>query len=54
MNYICLCMNELNLKNKPKKLELNSNKKIVTRNVTQLQLAVISLFEIKILSSTHC
>jgi PIN domain nuclease of toxin-antitoxin system len=48
-----MSMNELNLKNKPKRLEVNSNKKTITYNVTQIQLAVISLFEIKILRSTH-
>jgi hypothetical protein len=31
-----MCMNELNLKNKPKELEVNSNKKIVTCKVTQI------------------
>jgi hypothetical protein len=46
-------MIELNLKNKLKKLEVNSNLKNVTRNATQLQLAVTSLSEIEILRSTH-
>jgi hypothetical protein len=41
------------LKNKPKKLEVNSNKKIVTHNATRLQLAVTSLCEVEILSSIH-
>jgi hypothetical protein len=35
------------------KLEVNSNRKTVTRNATQLQLAVTSLSEIKILHSTR-
>jgi hypothetical protein len=48
-----MCMNELNLKNKLKKLGVKSNKKTVTRNVTQLQLTITSLFEIEILSFTH-
>jgi hypothetical protein len=50
---ICICMIELNLKSKLKKLEVNSNQKSVTRNVTQIQLAVTSLSEIEILRSTH-
>jgi hypothetical protein len=40
-------------KNKSKKLEDNSNPKIVTHNATQLQLAVTSVSEIKIQSFTH-
>jgi hypothetical protein len=35
------------------KLEVNSNRKNKTRNVTQFQPAVTSLFETKILSFTH-
>jgi hypothetical protein len=54
MNCICMCMNELNFENKSKKLEVNPNPKIVTHNATQLQPAITSLFEVKILSSTHC
>jgi hypothetical protein len=50
---ICICMIELNLKSKLKKLEVNSNQKSVTHNVTQIQLAVTSLSEIEILRSTH-
>jgi hypothetical protein len=46
-------MIELNLKNKSKKLEVNSNQKNVTRNATQLQLAITSLAEIEILRCTH-
>jgi hypothetical protein len=34
------------------KLEVNSNRKTVTRNATQLQLVVTSLSEIRIQSST--
>jgi hypothetical protein len=48
-----MCMNELNLKNRPKKLEVNSNKKTITHKVTQLQPAVTSLCEVKILSYVH-
>jgi hypothetical protein len=46
-------MIELNLKNKSKKLEVNLNQRNVTRNVTQIQLAVTSLSEIEILYSTY-
>jgi hypothetical protein len=35
------------------KIEVNSNRKTVTRNATQLQQAVTSLSEIEILRSTH-
>jgi hypothetical protein len=50
---ICMCMIELNFEKQiENKLEVNSNWKTVTRNVTQLQLAITSLFEIKILSFT--
>jgi PIN domain nuclease of toxin-antitoxin system len=35
------------------KLEVNSNRKNIICNATQIQLAVASLFEIKILSSNH-
>jgi hypothetical protein len=34
MFYICICMIELNLKNKSKQLEINSNQKITTCNAT--------------------
>jgi hypothetical protein len=51
---ICICMIELNLKNKSKKLEVTSNWKNVTCNATQIQLAITSLSEIKILRSIHC
>jgi hypothetical protein len=49
---ICMCMNELNFEKQiENKLEVNSNrKKIVTRNVTQLQPAVTSVFKTEILS----
>jgi hypothetical protein len=48
-------MNELNFekKNKLNQRELTPKKKTVTRKVTQLQLAVIFLFEVEILSSNH-
>jgi PIN domain nuclease of toxin-antitoxin system len=46
-------MNELNFKNKLNQRKLTPNKKIVKHKVTQFQLAIISLFEIEILSSTH-
>jgi hypothetical protein len=35
------------------KIEVNSNRKTVTRNGTQLQPAITFLFEIEILCSTH-
>jgi hypothetical protein len=43
-------MNKMNFENK---LKVNSNQKIVTYNVTQVQSDVTSLFDIEILSSTH-
>jgi hypothetical protein len=39
---IYICMIELNLKIKSKKLEVNSNRKNVTHNATQIQPAVTS------------
>jgi hypothetical protein len=42
---ICRCMMELNLKKKSKQLEVNSNRRNVTHNVTQLQPAVTFLSE---------
>jgi hypothetical protein len=52
---VCLfiCMIELNLKIKSKKLEDNSNWKNVTHNVTQFHLAVTFLSEAEILRYTH-
>jgi hypothetical protein len=52
MFYICICIIELYLKNKLKKLEVNSNQKHVTYNVTPNS-AITLLSEIKILRSTH-
>jgi hypothetical protein len=53
MNCIRMCMNELNFENKSKKLEVNPNPKTVTRNATQLQPVVTSLFDVEILSFTQ-
>jgi hypothetical protein len=39
--------------NKSKKIEVNSNQKNITHNVTPLQLAVTFLSEIEILHSTY-
>jgi hypothetical protein len=47
-------MIELNFEEQIKnKLEVNSNQKNVTHNAAQIQLAVTSLSEIKILRFTH-
>jgi hypothetical protein len=51
---ICMCMNELNFENKLNQCKLTTNKKTVKHKVTQFQLVVTSLFEVKILSFTHC
>jgi hypothetical protein len=49
-----MCMIELNFEEQIKnKVEVNSNQKIITYNVTQIQLAVTFLSEIKILSFTY-
>jgi hypothetical protein len=63
LGHVCvvLCANALVLahlvcilvRTNQNKLEVNSNRKTVTRNVIQFQLVVTSLFEIEILSFTH-
>jgi hypothetical protein len=51
---ICMCMNELNFEKQiENKLEVNSNWKIVTHNVTKIQPAITSLCEVKILRFIH-
>jgi hypothetical protein len=53
MSCICIGMIELNFEEQiENKLEVNSNRKTVTRRATQLQLVVTSLSEIRIQSST--
>jgi hypothetical protein len=52
---ICICMIELNFEGQNEnKLEVNSNRKIITRNATKHQLVITFLFDVEILRSSHC
>jgi hypothetical protein len=52
---ICLfiCMIELNMENKSKQLEVNSNRENETRKLLHFQLTATSLSEIEIMCSIH-